>query len=453
MQNPRRRTVLKGLSLGAGSVVLQPFVNSLAAQAAGVTPRRVIFFMEGNGLWPSHIQPKGLKWNGNGREGKADKLIDLSLKDYEVNDALAALAPFKDRMTILQGLSGRVSGGGDHSKGYGGLGCFHWRQGVAAQTVDHALAESLSGIIPVVGLGIHPNPGTPVINSISAKAPKRPLALACQPELAFQTLFGSVAEGNAGKVFQARNKLLDYVRADIRRVRKELSGSETEQLDAYLDTFEAMRDRQEKCAQIKERLKANAPVIDKFNSESETDRLEAQCDIAAAAIASGLTNVVTLDASGGMGTYFTWKRLGIEKDGHAIGHMHPDQEETQRLRTIIRRFHAERLVGLAKRLDAIKEGDGTALDNTLIVYTSDSGEAHHGFLKVWPVVLIGGMKGLKPGGRFLQYPEYGKNGHRTMRNLFLALLHAVGDKRETFGNEDRELKDIDQSGPLAEILT
>ena len=83
---------------------------------------------------------------------------------------------------------------------------------------------------------------------------------------------------------------------------------------------------------------------------------------------------------------------------------------------------------------------------------SDSGEAHHGFLKAWPTVLIGKMKGLKLGGRFLQYPEYGKNGHRTMRNLFLALLHAVGDKRENFGAEDRELKDLDQSGPLAEIL-
>ena len=134
MKNANRRTVLKGLTLGAGSVVLQPFLNSLAAQADGVVPRRVIFFMEGNGLWPSHIQPKGIPLNGNGRESKAGQLIDLSMKEYEVNDALAALAPYKDRMTILQGLSGRISGGGDHSKGYGGLGCFHWRQGVAAQT-------------------------------------------------------------------------------------------------------------------------------------------------------------------------------------------------------------------------------------------------------------------------------------------------------------------------------
>ena len=133
--------------------------------------------------------------------------------------------------------------------------------------------------------------------------------------------------------------------------------------------------------------------------------------------------------------------------------MHPDQEETQKLRMTIRRFHAERLAGLAKRLDSVKEGDGTVLDNTLIVYLSDSGEAHHGFLKVWPTVLLGNLGGrLKSGGRFLQYPEYGLNGHRTMANLYLALLHAVGDRRESFGEKDRELADINTTGPLSELL-
>ena len=61
MKNSSRRSFLKGLSLGTGTVVLQPFLNSLRAQDAGTIPQRIIFFMEGNGLWPSHIQPKGLK--------------------------------------------------------------------------------------------------------------------------------------------------------------------------------------------------------------------------------------------------------------------------------------------------------------------------------------------------------------------------------------------------------
>lgn len=55
-----RRSVIKGLTLGAGAVVLQPFLNALAAEAAGKAPLpRIIFLVEANGLWPYHIQPKG----------------------------------------------------------------------------------------------------------------------------------------------------------------------------------------------------------------------------------------------------------------------------------------------------------------------------------------------------------------------------------------------------------
>jgi hypothetical protein len=451
VQDTDRRTVLKGVTLGAGAVVLQPFLRSLEAQAAGQAPKpRVIFMLESNGLYPRHIQPEGV----DGDNRKAEKLVDLSLKDLELPDAISPLAPFKDRMGIIQKLSHKVSGGGDHGKAYGGLGCYHWRRGPVGQTIDHALAASLSSIIPVVGLGVPPSPDAVFVNSVSASGPKRPLAMTCQPELAFRSLFGSVAEGSAAKVYNSRNKLLDWIRSDIRRVRSELPAMDREKLDIYLDTFEQMRSRQGKIATLKDRLQAHTPAIDKFNSRVTTDRFEAQCAIAAASLASGLTNVVTIDAAGGVGGYHTWKELGVMKDGHAIGHMNgPDEFSVP-----IRKFHAQRVADLARRLDAIPEGDGTMLDNTLIIWMSDSGEAHHGFCNEWPMVLVGNLGGrLKTAGRFLQYPAYQQHadqipGHRTIANFYLALLHAVGDKREQFGEQDTKLEDIDQSGPLAEIV-
>jgi hypothetical protein len=60
--------------------------------------------------------------------------------------------------------------------------------------------------------------------------------------------------------------------------------------------------------------------IDRFDSRRSTQRFEAQCAIAAAAITSGLTNVVTIDANGGLGLPHTWTDLGITIDDHAIGH-------------------------------------------------------------------------------------------------------------------------------------
>ncbi len=443
-----RRTALKGVTLGAGAVVLQPFVNALAAEARGeAPPPRVIFLMQGNGLWPHHIQPKGVD------KKKTDRLVDRPLVELELPDPIAPLEPFKKRLGIIQNLSHKISGGGDHGKQYGALGCFNWRRGPLAQTVDSALAATRPGPVPVVGLGVTPSPETVFINSVSAVAPKRPLPIVCQPDVAFQTLFGSVAEGAAGKAHQARNKLLDWCRSDIKRVRDELPAMDREKLDVYLDTFEQMRTRQDQVAALKDQLKANVPAVDKFNSKVITERFEAQCAIAAAALAARLTNVVTIDAS--PAAYYTWKELGVTVDGHSIGHMtgHPDRDKHC---TPIRKFHAERVADLARRLDAIKEGNGTVLDNTLIVWMSDSGEEHHGFCAEWPLVVLGDLGGrLRTAGRFLQFPTYQSAGHRTIANFYLALLHAVGDKRKSFGEIDpalEGLRDVNQAGPLAEIL-
>ena len=101
----------------------------------------------------------------------------------------------------------------------------------------------------------------------------------------------------------------------------------------------------------------------------------------------------------------------------------------------------------------MKEGDGTMLDNTLIVYLSDSGDGHHPSLKEWPVVLIGNLGGkLKTAGRYLRFPTYGAKGHRTMANLYCSLLHAAGKPRDKFGIADPGLKDLDQTGPLSDLL-
>lgn len=454
-----RRTALKGISLGAGAVVLQPFLNALAAEARGeAPPPRIVFVFESNGLWESHIRPKELGKAG-GWVSAADKLIDLPLGEHQLPEPIAPLAPFKDRLSIVLGLSCK-NAMPNHGAGYGALGCYSARTNANdagatpfAQTVDHALAGSLPGIIPVVGLGVHANPEAVFANTVSASATKRPLPIVCQPNVAFESLFGSVAEGSAAKAFKARNKLLDWTHADIKRVLSELPAMDREKLEVYLDTFEQMRTRQAEVNKIRDRLKANLPTIDKYNSTLMTDRFEAQGAIAVAALASRLTNVVVLDASCGPHGYKTWNELGVTIDAHAIGHTHPDDPKRDKNAIPIRQFHAARVADLAKRLDTIKEGNGTLLDNTLIVYLSDSAEEHHGQGGQWPMVLVGNLGGrLKTAGRFLQFPGYQKAGHRTLGNFYLSLLHAVGDKREKFGDPDLALKDIDTSGPLAEIL-
>ena len=451
-----RRSVLKGVTLGAGAVVLQPFLNSLEAQASGqAPPKRVIFLFESNGLYRRHILPRGIE----SPRGGPTRVIDRPLADLELPEPIAPLAPFKNRMTILLGVSCK-NAMPNHGAGYGALGAYNARSSPNdamatpyAQTIDHALAESLTGIVPVVGLGVHMSPNTVFANTVSASARRRPLPIVCQPDIAFRMLFGSVAEGNAGRAFNARNRLLDWVRSDIRRVRGELPAMDREQLDIYLDTFEQMRTRQDRVNAIRDQVRANRPEIDRFNSVRQTDRFEAQCALAVSALASRLTNVVVLDASCGPHAYKTWSELGIRVDGHQIGHTPEPHEVHDRWAVPIRRFHAERAADLARRLQAIPEGNGTLLDNTLIVYMSDSAESHHGQGEEWPMILIGNLGGrLRTAGRFLEFPRYNTNGHRTLGQFYLSLLHAVGDRRERFGDSDSSLRDINTVGPLTEIL-
>ena len=59
---------------------------------------------------------------------------------------------------------------------------------------------------------------------------------------------------------------------------------------------------------------------------------------------------------------------------------------------------------------------------------------------------------MKLGNRYLRYPAYGQSAHRTTANLYLSLLHAVGERRSVFGVKDSGILDLNQDGPLAEIL-
>tara|TARA_B110000881_G_C18580847_1_gene521606 strand:- start:1924 stop:2235 length:312 start_codon:yes stop_codon:yes gene_type:complete len=103
---------------------------------------------------------------------------------------------------------------------------------------------------------------------------------------------------------------------------------------------------------------------------------------------------------------------------------------------------------VAIKLKAMPEGNGTMLDNTLIIYLSDATEKHHGSCLEWPFILLGGLA-----GRYLQYPGYGTEGHRTIANLYNTLMHAVGKPQDQFGRLDVNLAKGLQRGPLPELLT
>lgn len=457
-----RRTFFRGTSLGLGGLWLSSFLRQLEAAEGDPRPARVLFFVQGNGVYPGEVQPKGLE-----RTKHPKSLEDVTLSDYETAFSMEPLAPWVERTTMIHGLSGRVARG-SHNMGFAALGCWPMGKKAYGETIDAALARNLGGIYPHIGLGVS-NKNSSLTYNLTSTARGKALPTLLNPVVAHRQYFAAGADGNARKRFDVDTNLLDFMADDVKRMRVRLDGSERDKLDRYLEAFESMSGRQSKLAGMSKEIAAAAPVIDpKVGEIVETktgrtgvfDRLEAQFDIAAGTLVAGLTNVVTVSAGAGpdrIGLSCMAEEVGKGKGfigSHGIGHGASQAGMTSsECHARIRRTCLEKLAKFLHTLESIPEGDGTMLDNTLVVYLSDSAEGHHPVCQEWPFVLIGDLGGrLNLGDRFLRYPWYGNTGHRTIANLYLAMLHAVGERRDTFGLPDSAIKDLDQTGPLTEIL-
>ena len=216
-----------------------------------------------------------------------------------------------------------------------------------------------------------------------------------------------------------------------------------------------MRARNIKLDEMKPRIKQNAPQLTtQYASNDFCERIKTFFELAAATLVTGLSNVISIRMDW---LSVKYEALGFKTTSvHDIGHGAATDNgfSAAQATDAIRAFQVEQIAGLAARLQAIPEGNGTMLDNTLIVYLSDNGEAHHGTHHEWPFIVVGGKRmKLKTAGRYLRYPNYGKNGHKTIGNWYNTILHASGGKSQPyFGQVDASLGDIDLKGPLTELL-
>ena len=111
--------------------------------------------------------------------------------------------------------------------------------------------------------------------------------------------------------------------------------------------------------------------------------------------------------------------------------------------------------GLADKLAKVPEGDGSMLDNTLIVYLSDNADQHHASNLQWPIVVVGNLNGaLQSTGRYIAYPHYNTGkGVRTIGNFLTTITQRAGVPQDYFGQPDLALGPLStQTGPLNELL-
>ncbi|MEI6537284.1 MAG: DUF1552 domain-containing protein [Verrucomicrobiaceae bacterium] len=461
--NTSRRQFTKHITLGAGGVALAPFLRSLEANAAGqpaAMPKRFVFVVKSSGIDTRAVRPTNVNY-GDGSRG-----LNVALKDCQLPSTMQALEPFKNDMMILEGLSG-TNFHGNHSSYFGALSCVHSPEAATAATIDCMLGKKYPAPFNIYGFApnghsIGNNYGpivqdTAVYPRISAYGQNHPMPYQASGAKAYRELFGSAVDvgGSGKKEITLQTNLLDFLAGDTKRLAKQISQEEREKLDHYLGAFESVRARNTALAGMEGVIRKNAPKFtSQYDSTVFTDRVSVFFDMASAALIAGLTNVVSIRSD--------WLSVKYESFGfgtvsvHDIGHNGATANglSSPEARDMIQKWHFEKIAGLAARLKAVPEGNGTMLDNTMIIHLSCTGEAHHSSRKEWPFVVVGGgAQNLKTAGRYLRYPEYGRNGHRTVGNWYNTLLQANGfPHTDYFGQPDSNLKDIDIKGVLKELM-
>lgn len=466
---PSRRSFINRLSLGSGGMLLAPLLRQLSAEAAGVAeafPQRFVFLVKSSGLTPAAITPASLL----GRKAESGSFFRTALKGHALPESLQALEPFKDQVGIVQGFSGKMCLAG-HTSYFGAMGVHSSPSETSSgnplrATVDTRLSSRYPSPFGHVGLALRgravggagdPIPEGTIYPGISALAAGRELPFQASPDRAFDQLFGSAMGSTQGrKRYALESGMLDFLSEDIRRLRREVPAAEQEKLNHYLTGFEELQERRARLAAMGDTIRKSAPELtDKFASDLGIDRLESHFTLAASCLIAGLSHGVTIRLDN---LEHVYSGLGLtEQNVHAIGHGTGSNGKTsEECRDLIRTYHIKLMAGLAGKLRSIPEGDGTMLDNTMIVYLSDAGEAHHGALHEWPFLVVGGCGGkLAIPGHYIRMPDYGQAGHRTIGNLYTSILNAYGDPVAHFGDPDFELErgGVPQRGPVDFLIT
>ncbi|MEZ6088711.1 MAG: hypothetical protein R3C05_11940 [Pirellulaceae bacterium] len=204
-----------------------------------------------------------------------------------------------------------------------------------------------------------------------------------------------------------------------------------------------MRDRLDTVA---DHLRKFAPKVDERYSSPkfETDWHDVLLELGISALTSGITNTLTIGS--GRGEIFgAWKGLGIEQQGHNLGHI---EQPNNPIWIKIRQYNCRMLVKIIEALESIPEGSGTMMDHTLIVYTSNNADKQHTDGANWPVVLLGDFDGAIKTGCFTQL-----DGKRPINALFTSLLRIAGENVDRFNMSETLARKFDSgTGPLKEVL-
>jgi hypothetical protein len=460
----KRRTFLQGAGVTLALPVLEamvPAATAIAQTAVGQAKPRFVGVFYPHGMAPGFWEPKA--------EGALpEKLPHIA----------EALSKLRNETTIMSGLWSKSA-----EPPEGTTGSDHWVAAafltgikprktagsdatVGSATIDQQIAQKIGRetLLPSLQLAVEdPNSSssncgegyscsyTNSISWVEVPTPEgehvprtSPLPMELNPQVVFERLFGS---GSTPEVREQRMRqsksILDSLVAELAALRRQLGAGDIQTVNQYTDEIREIERR----IQLAAKASGDVPTLDLPPGipEQFDQHIRMHYKLVALALKADITRVVTLlgarDLTGR--TYAFPKGELFPNGGTSVsfhgGSHHQDDPVQIRRYSDLNRYHLLTTAYLAEELKSIREGDGTLLDNTVILHGTNMGNSNQHQHYDVPHFLIGGKNlGLR-GNRHLAYER------KTVPtgNLLLSVLELYGIKKDVQG---------DSTGPLAKLL-
>jgi hypothetical protein len=450
-----RRNLLRG---GLAATAAIPLLEARRVEGQTATPTRLVVFHTPNGTRNNMFWPTGTE------------------TDFTLPALTQPLEPHKAKLLFVKGITlcpalqnGALGGtlGSEHARGAGGLltgrplnsgsefesfgnTTSGWGSG---QSIDQYLVDRLMPPTPHKSLqvGVHVR-DSEVRARISYKASNQPIPPREDPQDVFMTLFrdtmpGGMTDAAFERLRTQRKSVFDLSKAETERLMGLIGREDRDKLDAHIT---AMRD-------VEDRLLAMpAPgdptggdctpptmrEVDLAVDEEYATAGDLQMDLVAAALACDQTRIVTFQWSYAESEHL-FQFLSVSGNHHGISHDFGSSGANFEAYNKIQTWYAEQVARFLTKLDSIPEGDGTLLDNTLVLWGSEIGESTSHDLSLMPYVLAGKAGGKIRTGRYLDY----SNARKDSNQLLVSIAHAMGaDDLTAFGDPSGA------TGPLAGLV-
>jgi len=367
-------------------------------------------------------------------------------KSMELGKVLAPLNDFREQMVFIRGLyNAEALKGNIHSSQTGNLlsGAPLASGGTirSGTSVDQLIAQRIGHQTKVPSLvmgcekanpSVHKNYSMLYSSHISWSSPTTPTPLEVYPALAFDQLFKDRAQ-------RGDKSVLDAVLEDAHDFRRGISRRDQQKLDEYLNSVREVEKRIENAGQRGE-LQGWRPTLTKPNIPRPKDgypqdiveHMRLMSDILVLAFQTDTTRVCTLKLNNDHGT-LRFPHLGVD---YMIHHLlsHSDTDDWLK----VNQFFLEQMAYIARKMDAIQEGERTLLDNSMLMLCSSMIHGSHDANQL-PVVMLGGGGGRIKGGQNLDY--LGKPD-RQMCRLYLNMMDKMGVRLDEFGDARKPLSEV-----------